>query len=169
MYNRPYKLIKFRLSTMNPERKNQNHKKYAMPAITAHEKKLRRLELLLLKEVNGFYLSHLCAYLRETKETTLALLREIEAVELGGFWVHVMHRVPCGTDNKVDTFKCVNLITADPFIPVFQLMRKLHIQSLELLITNLQSLVSYGVEVDVQHAARCYLLRKFNIEKNLVR
>ena len=155
---------------MNPERKTPSFYKYKMPTITAHEKKLRRLELLLIKDNQGFYLSHLATYLNESKEVTLSLLRELEAVEMmGGFWVHVIHRVPSGNAQKVDKMQCIHALIANPNMPIAEFMKKLSIGDPELLCNALQALVVYGVEKDIQHAARCYLLRKFNIEKNLVR
>ena len=148
---------------------------YKLPELSQFEKKVRRIEMLLLENPTGFFKSHIKTYIRATSDQELdEVLKAIEAQEVDGFIVHPhfffniryngatthIHR-----DNDVTANQVIELIRINPEILVHQVMQKARINNPNDLVTVLLARTNYEHPKQVQHIASCYLLRHFNIKK----
>lgn len=148
--------------------------KFDLPVMTAFEKKVRRIELLMLENSQGFYKSSLKAYAGSNERLEEAL-NQIGAVELGGFWVHphYYHNVRHGHANyKVSPHSVlteetadlvVSILDKDPLIKVHALMRMAHMVKHQELIAILQYLAEFTKDKQKQFSAATYLYRQFGI------
>lgn len=158
------------------ERKNgYSSSGYKLPELTQFEKKVRRIEMLLLENPTGFYKSHIKAYMRATSDQELdEVLNTIEAKDLDGFIVHPHFyfniryngaTIHVTRDNDVTASQIIDLIDQNPEIPVHRLMKVARLYDPEDLKKTLLSRTGYEHLKSVQHIASCYLLRHFNIRK----
>lgn len=157
-----------------PSNSNYGVIHFDIPEMSMFEKKVRRLEMVMLENSNGFFKSALKQFVGtyERLEEALAL---IGAVEFGGFWVHphYYHNVRHGhatylvsqhsvlTEETAD--KVAALLIANPEIKVYELLRITKIVNPKELIIILQYLAESVKDKRNQFAAACYLYRHFDI------
>lgn len=157
-----------------PTNTNYGLIKFNLPEMTAFEKKVRRIELLMLENSQGFYKSSLKAY-AGSNERLDDVLKEIGAVEMGGFWIHphYYHNVRHGHANyKVSQHSVLTEETADlvseilnrdPSIKVHSLLRMSRMVKHQELIVILQYLAESSKDKPKQYIAAAYLYRQFGI------
>lgn len=155
------------------ERKNgYSSTAFKLPVLTTFEKKVRRIEVLLLDNPHGCFKSSIQSYASSTGEETNEILTMLDAKELNGFWVHPHFYYNVRADGanyeadkqtEITASKVISLISIDPLIPVHRLMRLANIYDPKDLVTMLRMQTSHEVHKETQHIASCFLLRHFNI------
>lgn len=160
------------------ERKNgYTSAKFNLPELSTFDKKVRRLEVLLLENPAGFFESHIKSYLGTTSEEVHQVLNTLQAQQLNGFWVHphfyfnIRHDgadlYNCAKPVETSIAQIITAIANDPMIPVHSLMRMAKLYHPNDLIRALKLQTSFEVHKETQHIASCFLYRHFNI-KNVV-
>lgn len=155
------------------ERKNgYSSTSYKLPVLTTFEKKVRRIEVLLLDNPHGCFKSSIQSYASATSEETNEILTILDAKELDGFWVHPHFyynvradgtKFEANTQTESTASKVIALISIDPLIPVHKLMRQADIYDPKDLVTALRMQTSHEIHKQIQHIASCFLYRHFNI------
>lgn len=151
-----------------------------LPELSQSEKNIRRIEMLLLKNKDGFFKSHLNAHLNGLKGELDEALTAIGAKEFRGFWVHPhfyfnvrdgFTKYQCcfnAAPFEVLSITAVNLIINNVVIPVHQLMREVGIHNPENLVQLLRHYLIYEKSMASRHTVSCYLLRHFGIRHHII-
>lgn len=154
-------------------------KQYDFQEISPEQAKVRRVELLLLKDPAGYFLSHLISNTRLSPDDVKNALEQIKARKLDGFWVHPHYalnvpyrglfpsqpeseKVIHGSENVIE------MIRRSPDISIAQLLRLSKIKNPNDMVLLLKNQLRYGIETKTQFIAGNYLFRHFNIKCQIV-
>lgn len=153
--------------------------KFAFSELNQEERQLRRLELLLLNNPAGLFLSHIKSNSHLSDAVILENLNKLNAHNIDGFWVHPHYVLNTPYRGKFPTqpepaaglmsaHKIMDVIREAPEINLTQLLRASKIQDPEDLIFLLKSQIRPSIDLGTQYLAVNFLYRRFNIHSQVI-
>lgn len=153
--------------------------KFAFQEISQEQQQFRRVELLLLKNSAGLFLSHIKSNLNLPMDVIQKGLDQIKARNVDGFWVHPHYALnvpyqgnfpaePKPAESITCGHKVVEFIQNMPNISITALLGKTRIQNPNDLILVLQNQMRIDVDLNTQYIVGNYLYRRFNIHRQVV-
>lgn len=153
--------------------------KFSFQELSLEQQQLRRVELLLLNNSAGLFISHIKSNLNLPIDVIQKRLDELRARNVDGFWVHphfalnVPYRgnfpvAPKQAEIVTCALKVIDLIRNMPNITITALLYKSKIQNPNDLILLLQNQMRVDVDLDTQYLIGNYLYRRFNIYRQVV-
>lgn len=151
-----------------------------LPQLTSFERSVRRIEMLLISSPEGFFRSHLRTYSCTNDAELDVILNHLKAEEFHGFWVHPHysknmrygHALFTVNQHEVEHSYCkidvMPFLRIDPDMPLYQLMRRLHLKNPETLEECLVFITQNGATLEDRHLASCYLFRHFAISIKII-
>lgn len=148
--------------------------------LTKAQKQARRIELLLLNNPAGLFMSHLQSNLRITGDEIASVLCELNAKNVNGFWVHphyflnVAYRgmfpaFPIKTDTPTAKgCKVMDVLSKNPDASITYVLRQTKIKDPRDLISLLKSYLCIDIDLTTQFVAGNFLYRRFNIKQLVV-
>lgn len=148
--------------------------KFAFQELNQEEKQLRRVELLLLNNPAGLFLSHIKINLHLSEGVIQQQLDKLQARNIDGFWVHPHYVFNACYRGKFPTLpesskillpgcQLIDAIRNSPDISITRLLRLAKIQNPGDLILLLKDQIRPNIDLESQYLAGNFLYRRFNI------
>lgn len=152
--------------------------KFAFQELSQEQTQLRRLELLLLNNSAGLFISHIKSNLNLPQDVIQQNLDQLAARNIDGFWVHPHYALnvpyrglfPTPPQSKVvevSAHKIVDRIREVPDISITALLRVAKINNPNDLIALLKNVIRPDIDVETQYLVGDYLYRRFNVHCRL--
>lgn len=153
--------------------------KFAFQELNPEQVQLRRVELLLLNNSAGLFMSHIQSNLCLSLDVIQQSLDKLRARNIEGFWVHPHYalnvpyrgRFPGQPESKelqVSVHNIIQKIREVPDLPLTSLLRIAKIDNPNDLVALLKSVIRPDMDLETQYLAGNYLYRRFNIHHPVV-
>lgn len=148
--------------------------------ISKDQKQFRRIELLLLNNPAGFFISHIQSNLRMPIDEIESILHELKARNIAGFWIHphyflnvrskgMFPSLPThSTAQIVQCDKLIDVLSNRPNASITYILHKTKINDPKDLVLLLKSYLNSNIDLNTQFIVGNFLYRRFNIKKLVV-